>query len=193
MNKLLYYLGFMMMYIIINLFSFCYAQENLPNDTLNSETKKRSFVGQQVLSIGYRHGGGGVAGADLEFLISEQSGLRFGLGYQSMGAAFLVHVKPNNIRSLALGAQFLHYGFPGEKSFVASALGPVLLVRAPEAITASVGFSRVINRSPLSYGTRFRNNRLFNFSIGLFFTNQPKNKPKDTKLKKWLRENQNFD
>lgn len=91
-------------------------------------------------------GGGGLIGADLEFLIGKQVGLQFGAGLVgSIGGGFNYHFKPY-INSQFVSIQYWQQGF-GDNHY-ASYLGPMYTFRARKIFQIGIGFGKILSTGP---------------------------------------------
>ncbi|MCL2683518.1 MAG: hypothetical protein FWE63_08610 [Bacteroidales bacterium] len=117
----------------------CFGQEAIP-EGYTTEPPKRTSI-----NVGVLMGGGGLIGADLEFLVSKQVGLQLGAGLGSMGFGVNYHFKPN-IRSSFVSIQYLHQGF-GDNHY-ASYLGPMFTFRARKIFQFGIGFGTILSTGP---------------------------------------------
>ena len=138
----------------------CFGQEG----ELVVEDQKRAAV-----SFGVFHGGGGIVGADLEFLIGGRFGLQIGAGFPTIGAGINYHFKPQ-INSSFVSLQYFHVGVGESK--VASLVGPMYVFRARRLLQLGVGWGAVTSKGPLWEKAMEKNpeaSMLLQFTIGLYF------------------------
>jgi len=121
------------------------------------------------INVGVLMGGGGIPGADLEFLVGKSVGLQLGAGLGSMGFGINYHLKPY-INSQFVSVQYFHQGF-GD-NHIWGLLGPMYVFRAKKIFQAGIGFGTVVSK-----GSRYE--ELFGekdmppvqllYNIGLYF------------------------
>ena len=119
------------------------------------------------INVGLLMGGGGLIGADLEFLVGNRAGLQLGAGLGSMGFGVNYHFKPY-INSSFMSLQYFHIGF-GENN-VGASLGPMFVFRAKKILQAGLGWGAVVSKGPLwedTYDDKV--SMLLYLNIGLYF------------------------
>ena len=97
------------------------------------------------INVGVMMGGGGLIGADLEFLVGKRVGLQLGGGLGSMGFGLNYHFKPY-INSQFVSVVYWHQGF-GDNHY-ASYLGPMYVFRAKKILQLGIGFGTVLSKGP---------------------------------------------
>ena len=122
------------------------------------------------INVGVLMGGGGLIGADLEFLLGKQLALQFGAGLGSAGGGINFHFKPY-INSQFVSVQYFHQGF-GENHY-ASYLGPMYVFRAKKIFQFGIGFGTVLSKGP-GWERRWEGkdgsaNVIMLYNIGLYF------------------------
>jgi hypothetical protein len=121
------------------------------------------------INVGVLMGGGGLVGADLEFLVINRAGLQFGAGLGSMGFGVNYHFKPY-INSQFVSVQYFQQGFGENK--VWSLAGPMYVFRAKKIFQAGIGFGTVVSTGPryeeFSKGKEISPVQLL-YNIGLYF------------------------
>ena len=132
----------------------CFGQQN---DVVFLEPQKAQqhqvdyqpvSVGRQertAINVGVLMGGGGLIGADLEFLAGKRVGLQLGGGLGSMGLGVNYHFKPY-INSQFVSVAYWHQGF-GDNHY-ASYLGPMYVFRAKKIFQFGIGFGTVLSKGP---------------------------------------------
>ena len=121
-----------------------------------------------AISFGFAQGGGGLIGADLEFLIGGRFGLQLGAGFPTIGAGLNYHLKPE-INSPFVSVQYFQIGFGDFK--VASLVGPMYVYRARRLLQVGVGWGAVVSKGP-KWEDAMKNPdvaMLLQISVGLFF------------------------
>jgi hypothetical protein len=135
-------------------------------ETLLTEPPKRSSI-----NVGLLMGGGGLIGADLEFLVSSRVGLQLGGGLGSAGFGVNYHFQPHNIRSSFMSVQYLHQGF-GENHY-ASYVGPMFVFRARRILQFGIGFGTILSKGKgwdRAWGGKDApGNVLLLYNIGMYF------------------------
>jgi hypothetical protein len=127
-----------------------------------SERKERTSVNAGVFM-----GGGGLIGADLEFLLSKRVALQMGAGWGSMGFGINYHFKPQ-INSMFASFQYAHLGFGENK--VGSTIGPMYVFRAKKIFQAGIGYGVVVSKGKQWENVYNENvSTLLYFNIGLYF------------------------
>ncbi len=99
------------------------------------------------INAGLLMGGGGLIGADLEFMVSNRTALQIGAGFGSVGGGICFHFKPQ-INSSFISIQYFHQGFGG--NHYGSYLGPMYVFRAKKIFQAGIGFGTVLTEGPQS-------------------------------------------
>jgi hypothetical protein len=115
-------------------------------------------------------GGGGLIGADLEFLVSNRVGLQLGGGLGSVGIGLNYHLKPY-INSQFVSVVYWNQGF-GDNHY-ASYLGPMYSFRARKIFQFGIGFGTILSKGP-GWDRAWENktapgNVALLYNIGLFF------------------------
>ena len=134
------------------------------------ESSNTMSVGRQertAINVGAFMGGGGLIGADLEFLVGNRVGLQLGAGLPSFGLGFNYHLKPY-INSSFVSLQYCHIGF-GDNN-VGATIGPMFVFRAKKIFQAGIGWGAVVSKGPLwenAYDEKV--SMLLHFNIGLYF------------------------
>jgi hypothetical protein len=126
------------------------------------------------LNVGLLMGGGGLLGADLEFMLSQKLALQFGAGLGSMGGGLNFHFQPY-INSQFVSVQYWHQGF-GENHY-ASYLGPMYTFRAKKIFQIGIGFGTILSKGP-GWERAWENkeapgNVALLYNIGLYFPLSP--------------------
>ena len=98
------------------------------------------------INVGAFMGGGGLIGADLEFLLGKRVGLQVGAGFPSLGLGFNYHLKPY-INSSFVSLQYCQLGFGENK--VGATIGPMFIFRAKKIFQAGAGWGAVVSKGPL--------------------------------------------
>ena len=96
-----------------------------------------------AINVGVLMGGGGLIGADLEFLLGKRVGMQFGGGLGSVGFGLNYHLKPY-INSSSLSVIYMHQGF--ETNHYASYLGPMYVFRAKKIFQFGIGFGTILSK-----------------------------------------------
>ena len=122
------------------------------NSTTNSQQVQGVFNSMQEcreertsINAGLLMGGGGLIGADFEFLASKRVGLQLGGGIGSLGFGLNYHFKPC-INSQFISIQYFHQGF-GDDHY-ASYIGPMYVFRAKKLFQFGIGFGSVLTKGP---------------------------------------------
>jgi len=149
------------MKILLIVFLFSLSISNLYSQIENFENENKF-----AFTFGILHGGGGLVGSDLEFLLSEQLGLQFGAGFYSFGAGINYHFKPS-ITSSFISFQYWKQGF-GD-SFVQSAIGPSYVYRAKKWFTQfQIGIGKTLEEGPAFPANREQPPLMLLYSIGVY-------------------------
>lgn len=146
---------------------FCSAQETVAE----SETIiKENPAGKSVLDIGFMVGGGGLIGADLEFLVAPKVGLQIGLGLESFSGGIHYHLKPR-INSSSLSVQYWKQGFGN--NYYASYVGPIFTFRPRKIFRASLGLGYIVDEGngirEFFEEKNARTSMVLLYSIGFYF------------------------
>jgi len=146
---------------------FLEAQKTQPSQVEAKTTFERQE--RRSLNVGVLMGGGGLIGADLEFLVSKNAGLQLGAGLGSMGFGINYHLKPY-INSQFVSVQYFHQGFGENHTW--SLVGPMYVFRAKKIFQAGIGFGTVVSKGP-RYEELFGGKNMppvqMLYNIGLYF------------------------
>ena len=132
----------------------CFGQQNdavfvEPQKTQQPQVDFKPMSGEREertsINVGVLMGGGGIPGADLEFLIGKRAGIQLGAGLGSMGFGINYHLK-SCINSQFVSVQYFHQGF-GENN-IWSLIGPMYVFRAKKIFQAGIGFGTVVSKGP---------------------------------------------
>jgi len=157
----------------------CFGQQSEvvflePQGTQQQPTEFKSMAGgreeRTSINVGVLMGGGGLIGADLEFLAGKRVGLQLGGGLGSVGFGVNYHLKPY-INSQFVSVQYWHQGF-GDNHY-ASYLGPMYAFRAKKIFQFGIGFGTVLSKGP-GWERAWENkeapgNVALLYNIGLYF------------------------
>ena len=156
----------------------CFGQQDVvflePQKAQSSQVELQPKpVGREekvAIDAGLFMGGGGLFGADLEFMLSKRLALQFGTGFWPIGTAtcsFNFHLKPY-INSSFVSLQYYHLGFGG--NYIGSTLGPMFSFRAKKIFQAGAGYGYVLSKGPL-WNDAYKEDvqMLIWFNIGLYF------------------------
>jgi len=161
-------------FVVVALFP-CFGQQDVvflePHKAQPSQVEvKPMSVGREervALDAGVFMGGGGLIGADLEFMLSKRFALQIGAGLGTLGCSFNYHFKPY-INSSFASLHYYHIGF-GENN-VGSTFGPMFSFRAKKIFQAGAGYGFVVSKGPL-WNDAYKEDitTLIWFNIGLYF------------------------
>ena len=140
--------------VLVALFSVQLMAQRVPSE------KKMS------ISAGFLQGGGGLVGADLEYLFSDHFSVQAGAGLISCGAAINYHFKPF-INSSMLSLSYWHQGF-GD-AYTQSVVGPVYTFRAPKVFQFQIGMGYRVNEGPNLPEANKKVPVMLLYSIGVYF------------------------
>lgn len=108
------------------------------------------FTERGAVTIGILNGGGGLLGADLEFLLSDKVGIQGGLGIFSYGAGINYHLNFGGVRTSFINLGYWHQGI-GE-TYVQSMAGPSFIFRARKILQLQLGFGALLETGPAHQG-----------------------------------------
>ena len=140
--------------VLVALFSVQLMAQRVPSE------KKMS------ISAGFLQGGGGLAGADFEYLFSKHFSVQAGAGWLSYGAAVNYHFKPY-INSSMLSLTYWHQGFGN--AHTQSVVGPVYTFRAPKVFQFQIGMGYRVNEGPNLPEANKKVPVMLLYSIGVYF------------------------
>ena len=140
--------------VLVALFSVQLMAQRVPSE------KKMS------ISAGVLQGGGGLVGADFEFMLGNHLSVQAGAGLFSCGAAINYHFKPF-INSSMLSLSFWHQGF-GE-AHTQSVVSPVYTFRAPKVFQFQIGMGYRVDEGPNLPEANKRAPVMLLYSIGVYF------------------------
>ena len=168
-------------FIFVLLSTTCFGQQDEvvflePQNTQQSQIEfKPVSVGREErtsINFGFMMGGGGLIGADLEFMMSKRLALQFGAGLGSFGGGLNFHLKPY-INSQFVSVQYWQQGF-GDNHY-ASYLGPMYTFRAKKIFQFGIGFGTILSKGP-RWETTWANKKnepstsvALLYNIGLYF------------------------
>ena len=140
--------------VLVALFSVQLMAQRVPNE------KKMS------ISAGVLKGGGGLVGADFEYLFSKHFSVQAGAGLFSCGAAVNYHFKPF-INSSMLSLTYWHQGFGN--AHTQSVVGPVYTFRAPKVFQFQIGMGYRVDKGPALNPDYSNTKFMLLYSIGVYF------------------------
>ena len=140
--------------VLVALFSVQLMAQRVPSE------KKMS------ISAGVLQGGGGLVGADFEYLFSNHFSVQAGVGLFSCGAAVNYHFKPY-INSSMLSLSYWHQGF-GD-AYTQSVVGPVYTFRAPKVFQLQIGMGYRVGEGPNLPEANKKVPVMLLYSIGVYF------------------------
>ena len=171
--------NFLVFSVFVSLAATCFGQQNevvflepqksqQPNVEVSPMSKWRDE--RTSINVGVLMGGGGLLGADLEFLVGKSVGLQLGGGLGSVGFGLNYHFRPY-INSQFVSVVYMHQGF-GDNHY-ASYLGPMYVFRAKKIFQFGIGFGTVLSTGP-GFDRAWENkeapgNMALLYNIGLFF------------------------
>jgi len=135
------------------------AQGAAKSDTLQVKEPK------VAVTLGVLQGGGGLLGADFEFMVSPRVGLQLGAGLTSFGAGINYHLKPT-VRSSMISLAYWHQGV-GD-SYTQSLLGPSFVFRARKLFTAQLGLGYLLEEGPAWPEDTEHPSVMLLYSIGIY-------------------------
>ena len=140
--------------VLVAMFSVQLMAQRVPSE------KKMS------ISAGVLQGGGGLVGADLEYLFSKHFSVQAGAGLFSCGAAVNYHFKPF-INSSMLSLSYWHQGFGN--AHTQSVVGPVYTFRAPKVFQFQIGMGYRVDKGPALNPDYSNTKFMLLYSIGVYF------------------------
>ena len=140
--------------VLVALFSVQLMAQRVPSE------KKMS------ISAGFLQGGGGLAGADFEYLFSKHFSVQAGAGWLSCGAAVNYHFKPY-INSSMLSLTYWHQGFCN--AHTQSVVGPIYTFRAPKIFQFQIGMGYRVHEGPALNPDYSKTKIMLLYSIGVYF------------------------
>ena len=140
--------------VLVALFSVQLMAQRIPSE-------KKMSISACVLQ-----GGGGLVGADFEYLFSNHFSVQAGVGLFSCGAAVNYHFKPY-INSSMLSLTYWHQGF-GD-AHTQSVFGPVYTFRAPKVFQFQIGMGYRVDEGPNLPEANKKVPVMLLYSIGVYF------------------------
>ena len=119
-----------------------------------------------AISAGVLQGGGGLVGADFEYMFSNHFSAQAGFGFLSFGAAVNYHFKPF-INSSMISMVYWHQGFGN--SHTVGWVGPVYTFRAPKVFQFQIGMGYKANYGSAATSEMRKLPVGLLYSIGVFF------------------------
>ena len=118
------------------------------------------------IAAGLLQGGGGIVGADFEYMFSNHFSAQAGIGWTSFGAGINYHFKPF-INSSMISLMYWHQGI-GDR-YTQSLIGPVYTFRAPKVFQFQIGLGAKVDEGPnIPEGNKDVPVMLI-YSIGVYF------------------------
>lgn len=118
------------------------------------------------ISAGLLQGGGGLVGADLEYMFSNHFSVQAGAGLISAGGGINYHFKPF-INSSMLSLLYWHQGFGNNHT--QSVVGPVYTFRAPKVFQFQIGVGYRVDKGPALNPDMKNTKVMLLYSIGVYF------------------------
>lgn len=112
---------------------------------VNEPSKTTKPEREAALTVGILQGGGGLIGADFEYLLNDRLALQIGAGLVSFGAAINYHFKPY-IRSSFISLSYWHQGVG--QGTTQELLGPAFVFRGKKWFTFNIGFAFPLSKGP---------------------------------------------
>lgn len=144
-------------YLLIALLALCSVQ--LVAQRVPSEKK-------MSISAGFLQGGGGIVGADFEYMFSKHFSAQVGGGYISFGAGINYHFKPY-INSSMVSLLYWHQGIGS--SFSQAIVGPVYTFRARKVFQFQIGVGARVGKGPALNSNTANVPVMLLYSIGVYF------------------------
>jgi hypothetical protein len=135
------------------------GQETAQSETMPAKDPK------VAVTIGILQGGGGLLGADFEFMVAPRLSLQAGAGITSFGAGINYHLKPQ-INSSMISLSYWHQGI-GD-SYTQSLLGPSFVFRARKIFTAQLGLGYLLEEGPAWPENTAHPSAMLLYSIGIY-------------------------
>jgi len=123
----------------------CLSCLNLFSQTRWYDGTETYDKGRKALTLGILQGGGGIVGADFEYLLTDKVGMQLGVGVISYGGGINYHFKPS-IRSSYMSISYWNQGL-GEL-FSQNMVGLSYVYRSKKWFTAQIGIAKTITEGP---------------------------------------------
>lgn len=140
--------------VLMSVFAIQVSAQRVPNE------KKMS------ISAGFLQGGGGLVGADFEFMFSNHFSAQAGVGLTSFGAGVNYHFKPF-INSSMISLLYWHQGI-GD-NYAQSLIGSVYTFRAPKVFQFQIGLGAKVGEGPAIPEANKNLPVMLVYSIGVYF------------------------
>lgn len=118
------------------------------------------------IAAGLLQGGGGIVGADFEFMFSNHFSAQAGMGLTSFGAGINYHFKPF-INSSMISLMYWHQGIGN--TYTQAVLGPVYTFRAPKVFQFQIGLGARVGEGPNLPAENKDVPMMLLYSIGVYF------------------------
>ena len=135
------------------------AQETTNQSLPDTESSK------VAITLGVLQGGGGILGADFEFMVAPRFSLQAGAGLTSFGAGINYHLKPS-IRSSMISLTYWHQGI--NESYTQSLIGPSYVFRAKRLFTAQFGLGYLVEEGPAWPSNKDHPSAMLLYSLGVY-------------------------
>ena len=143
-----------------------FAQETESQTVVNQKKGRVPSEKKAVISAGLLQGGGGIVGADFEYLVGKNVSLQAGVGLVSFGASINYHFKPY-VNSSMISLCYFHQGVG--QSYTTSWLGPTYTFRAPKIFQFQIGFGYKVGYGPAATAEMKKYQAGLLYSIGVYF------------------------
>ena len=118
-----------------------------------------------AVTLGVLNGGGGIVGADMEFLISDRVGFQVGAGLVSYGCGINYHLSPG-ISSSMINVGLWHQG--AGDSHTQTVFGPSYVYRAKKFFTSQIGLGFLLKEGPAWPDDKAHTPVMLLYSIGFY-------------------------
>lgn len=122
-----------------------YYREKGDRPKSDDEEKKDTLIKKNAATVGFLHGGGGIVGGSLEFMLNDRVSLQGGMGIFSYGGSLNYHMKPG-VATPYLSFSYWHQGLGN--SYFQSVLGPSYTYRFNKLVSLELGLGRVLEKGP---------------------------------------------
>jgi len=127
---------------------------------------KAGVTPSYCLTVGFLEGGGSLIGADIEFKVSETTGLQVGAGFLGFGAGVNFHIKPT-LNSSAISLQYWHQGIGAATTQEIASANYVF--RGKSILTAQIGLGAALSKGPAFPENREQPSFMLTYAVGIRF------------------------
>ncbi len=134
-------------------------------DTGNADIATQKLEPKATMTFGFLNGGGGLVGADMEFLVADRVGIQLGAGLVSYGFGINYHLG-KGVRTSMINFGLWHQGV-GE-GHTQTLIGPSYIFRAKKLFTSQIGLGFLYKEGPAWPADKVHSPVMLLYSLGIY-------------------------